>query len=78
VTGVANRPPHPIRSIEGATVESDLDSPAPAEAPDLPSAAGNRPSPLVLPRTAFNTAAVLSTTAVLVAIDPKIPPFRAD
>jgi hypothetical protein len=89
VTGVATRPngrrtqatdvtPHPIPAIEGATVEPDLDHPVPAEAPDPPAAAGGRPSPLVRLRTGFNTTALLSTTAVLVAIDPKIPPFRAD
>jgi hypothetical protein len=74
VTGVADRPPHPVRSIEGATVEPDLDHPA----PDLPAPTSTQPSPLVGLRTAFNTAALLSTTAVLVAIDPKIPPFRTD
>jgi hypothetical protein len=89
VTGVATRrngrraqatdvTPHPIPAIEGATVEPDLDHPAPAEAPGLPALAGGRPTPLVRLRTAFNTAALLSTTAVLVAIDPKSPPFRAD
>jgi hypothetical protein len=57
-------------------VEPDLDQPTPAEAPDLPAPAGHRPSLRL--RTAFNTGALLSTTAVLVAIDPKIPPFRAD
>jgi hypothetical protein len=78
VTGLANRPPYPIRSVEGVTVEPDLDHRAPAEAPDPPALAGGRPSPLVRLRTAFNTAAFLSTTAVLVAIDPKNPPFRTD
>jgi hypothetical protein len=56
-------------------VEPDLD---PAEAPELPAPASARPSPPVRLRTAFNASALLGTTAVLVAIDPKIPPFRAD
>jgi hypothetical protein len=59
-------------------VEPDLDPPAAAEAPDMPAPTSARPSPLLRLRTSFNTAAVLSTTAVLVAIDPKSPPFRAD
>ncbi|HEV7653220.1 MAG TPA: hypothetical protein VGP36_00575 [Mycobacteriales bacterium] len=59
-------------------MDADLDHPGPAEASDLPAPTSIRPSPLVRLRTAFNTAALLSTTAVLVAIDPKNPPFRAD
>jgi hypothetical protein len=86
VTGVATRlngrraqaTPHPLPAVEGATVEPDLDHPAPADAPDLPAPTSTQPSPLARLRTAFNTAALLSTTAVLVAIDPKNPPFRAD
>jgi hypothetical protein len=31
-----------------------------------------------LPATLLDAAAVLSTTVMIVAIDPKIPPFRGD
>ena len=31
-----------------------------------------------LPATLLNAAAVLSTSVMIVAIDPKIPPFRGD
>lgn len=59
-------------------MEPELDHPAPAGEPDPPAPARNPPPPLVRLRTAFNTTALLSTTAVLVAIEPKMPPLKGD
>jgi hypothetical protein len=59
-------------------MEPELDRPASADAPDTPAPPETRSSHRRRFERAFTTSALLSTTAVLVAIDPKIPPFRAD
>jgi hypothetical protein len=59
-------------------MEPDLDRPAPAETPDQPAPTGIRPSRRRRIKTALNTTALLSTTAVLVAIEPKMPPLKGD
>ncbi len=46
--------------------------------PEPPASTGTERARRRLPAALLNAAAVLGTTVMVVAIDPKIPPFRGD
>jgi hypothetical protein len=57
-------------------VDNDPAPPTPAEDPDTPVSTTIERQLRRLPTVLLNAAAVLSTTVMAVAIDPKKPPFR--
>lgn len=59
-------------------MDNDPAPPTPAEDPDTPASTAIERQLRRLPSVLLNAAAVLSTTVMAVAIDPKSPPFRGD